>query len=79
MRDVNKIKAILQRDVRPEARGRVTDQQLTQMASRIVELDTIDESTIRTLANEIVRDPTAFLCASIDVGDIRNELSKPRK
>jgi hypothetical protein len=79
MADINKIKEILQRDLKWSAKGKVTDQQLTEIARRIAERQTIDESTMRKLASEIVRDETLFTFSAIDVGDIESELKKPRK
>jgi hypothetical protein len=79
MADINKIKEILKRDLKWEARGKVTDQQLAEIARRIAERETINESTMRKFASEVVHDENVFICAAVDVGDIENELKKPRK
>ena len=81
MADQNKIKEILRRSVRP---GKiVTEQQLTEIAGRIVLNRTRDRDQIREFAAKATNDPSSLVIAAIDMGDIVSELEKdpppPRK
>jgi len=74
MPNEEKIKRILRESVQP---GKyVSERQLTEVVGHVVELDHLDEAGIQKIANEVVRDPKAFVVRSIDMSDINDELQR---
>lgn len=77
MADTNRIRLILQRSVRPNKY--VTQQQLTEIVGKVAELKSIDESTLKAISLSVTRDSDLFIVAATDMGDIKDELTKPKK
>ena len=77
MADTNKIRLILQKSVRPNKY--VTQQQLTEIVGKVAELRSIDESTLKAISLSVTRDSELFIVAATDMGDIKDELTKPKK
>lgn len=74
MADIYRIQEILRRDVRP---GKpITERQIQEVAQQIIATKYIDAGRLRTLSEQITGDQETFICAAVDVGDIKNELDK---
>ncbi|MCX6894449.1 MAG: hypothetical protein NTZ16_02880 [Verrucomicrobia bacterium] len=74
MADKEKIKRILRANIRP---GKiVTEEQLTKIAGRVLELDQLNESQLTNFSNEATGEQNAITVRAVDLSDINSELKK---
>jgi hypothetical protein len=74
MADKEKIKRILRNNVKP---GKIlTEAQITELADKLILNRKVDESTLKIVANEVVRDSEAVKLNAIDMSDVNDELKK---
>lgn len=77
MPDEEHIKDILRENVQPDAH--VTEEQLSDVAEEITERGEISPEALEEISESVIGDPNVFIAGSIDMGDIKNELDRPKK
>jgi len=73
----DEIKTILRKNLRFGVK--ISEQQLDEAAEKVTKLYRVDESSLKKIGREVVRDDSAFIIASTDLGDINSILAKPEK